>query len=123
MKQSKNAKTIERYGYLRITVNGKACEVSTKRVWQTDKWNAKRGRATGNKESARELNSYLDLITAQVYDVKKTLVSQGKPVSSEVIKKVLLRGYARVHHTRTDHVRVSIFLLSIALANSGKTWV
>jgi site-specific recombinase XerD len=90
LKQPKNAKMVERYVYLRITVNGKACELSTKRVWQQDKWSAKLGRATGNKESVRELNSYLDLITAQVYDVKKMLVSQGKPVSAEVIKKVLL---------------------------------
>lgn len=90
LKQPKNAKAVERYVYLRITVNGKACELSTKRVWQQDKWSSKLGRATGNKESARELNSYLDLITAQVYDVKKTLFGEGKPVSSEAIKKVLL---------------------------------
>lgn len=90
LKQPKNAKISGRYVYLRITVNGKACELSTKRVWQQEKWNAKLGRATGNKESVKELNSYLDLITAQVYDVKKVLFAQGKAVSAEAIKKVLL---------------------------------
>jgi site-specific recombinase XerD len=90
LKQPKNAKITERYVYLRITVNGRACELSTKRIWQQEKWSAKLGRATGNKESARELNSYLDLMTAQVYDVKKMLFAQGKVVSADAIKKVLL---------------------------------
>lgn len=33
----------ERYVYLRITVNGKACELSTKRVWHQEKWSGKLG--------------------------------------------------------------------------------
>jgi hypothetical protein len=58
LKQTKNQKNENRYIYLRITVDGEHREISTKRQWIPDQWNAKLGRTTGIGEEAKELNFY-----------------------------------------------------------------
>ena len=44
LKQTKNQKNENRYIYLRITVDGERREISTKRQWVPDQWNAQLGR-------------------------------------------------------------------------------
>jgi hypothetical protein len=63
LKQTQNQKNENRYIYLRITVDGERREISTKRQCIPDQWNAQLGRTTGVSEEAKELNSYLDLIS------------------------------------------------------------
>jgi len=46
--------------YLKITVNGVAVELSSKRKWEAARWSAGSGRTTGTKEEVKELNYYLD---------------------------------------------------------------
>lgn len=53
LKQPKNQKRDVRYVYLRITVDGTSKELSTKRLWNADRWNQSSGRATGTKEDAK----------------------------------------------------------------------
>jgi len=47
--------------YLRITVNGLSAELSTKRKCDPLRWNQHAGRATGSKDSTKNLNAYLDM--------------------------------------------------------------
>lgn len=46
--------------YMRITVDSKRTEVSTKRDCEPEKWNSSAGRAKGTREDIRTLNAYLD---------------------------------------------------------------
>lgn len=73
--------------YLRITVDGKSSELSTKRKCHTSNWSAKTGRSTGSKETTRELNSFLDTLTQQVYQAKRRLMEADKELTAEAIKK------------------------------------
>jgi hypothetical protein len=57
LKQSKNQKKGPMYIYLKITVDGKSVEVSSKRKWEPTKWNSSAARAMGTKEDAKELNN------------------------------------------------------------------
>jgi len=88
LKQSKNQKNATRYVYMRITVDGKSTELSTKRLWYQEKWNGSAGRATGNKEDARNLNSYLEVLAAKVYQAKK--VSPIKKSAPKLQKRCCL---------------------------------
>ena len=45
--------------YLRITVDGIPKETSTKRKWDSSRWDQRIERATGSKEDARSLNFFL----------------------------------------------------------------
>jgi site-specific recombinase XerD len=92
LKQPKNQKSDERYIYLRITVDGIPKELSTKRMWNSSKWDQVVGRAKGTKEDALKLNVFLDLLRAKVYGAKSALMLAGKEISAEVLKSHLT-GY------------------------------
>ena len=50
--------------FLRITVNGKSKEISTKKQWEISSWSSNSGRALGNREDSQTVNSYLETISA-----------------------------------------------------------
>jgi site-specific recombinase XerD len=89
LKPSKNKNAILRTIYLRITVDGKPVELSSKRQWELSRWSASTGRATGTKEDSKTLNSYLDLLITQVYQAKKRLIENDKPFTAEGIKNLM----------------------------------
>lgn len=89
LKQPKNQRRKDRFVYLRITVDGKSKELSTKRIWQCDKWNQGTGKAIGSKEDARTLNEYLESLTAKVYEAKKTLIDTGRRITAEILRNVI----------------------------------
>ena len=45
--------------YMRVTVDGLRCEISTHRKCKPDDWNRTIGRMTGRTEAAKHFNSYL----------------------------------------------------------------
>lgn len=87
MRKPKNSPSGTYPIYLRITVDSKASELSTKRKCHNSAWNAKTGRSSGTKEATRELNAFLDALTQQVYQAKRRLIEADKELTSEAIKK------------------------------------
>ena len=90
LKQAQNLKNEKRYVYLRITVNGDCRELSLKRQWMPNQWNARSGRAIGDNDETKELNTYLDLTLVKIYQAKIKLLETNKPVTAAGIKDVLL---------------------------------
>lgn len=105
LKQTKNQKNENRYIYLRITVDGERREISTKRQWIPDRWNVQLGRTTGFGEEAKELNSYLDLISVKVYRAKTKLLQSNKPLTADNIKDVLTGNDKKKHFIVEAFVR------------------
>jgi len=97
LKQTKNQKNENKYIYLRITVDGERREISTKRQWMPDQWNAQLGRTTGISEDAKELNSYLDLVFVKVYRAKTKLLESNQPLTADKIKEVLTGNDEKKH--------------------------
>ncbi len=89
LKRPQNYKSGRRYIYMRLTVDGAVKELSVKRQWEPTRWNSQIGRANGNKEDARSLNNYLDLLTSKVYDAKRILIESDKAVTAEALKNLL----------------------------------
>jgi len=89
LKQSKNQKKGPLYIYLKITVDGKPVELSSKRKWEPAKWNSSTARAVGTKEDAKELNHFLDALELQIFQAKRSLVEAGREVSAQAIKDIL----------------------------------
>lgn len=71
--------------YFRITVDGIPKEASTRRQWDTERWNQKTERAVGNKEDAKSLNFYLDSLATKIHDIKTQILYSGKPITSKKI--------------------------------------
>ena len=86
------------YLYCRITVNGVAKEFSLKRLWHPARWSIKSGRANGNKEDARSVNSYIDSVTSRIYQAKKQLIDDTREVTAGSIFNAI---HGKAENTRT----------------------
>lgn len=84
LKTPKNRCNI-RYVYIRITVDGIQKETSTKRKWDTNRWDKKKGRATGSKEDARTINFFLDSLFSKINWYKTDLMNNGISITSQRI--------------------------------------
>lgn len=75
--------------YLRITVDGIPKELSVKRTWDPIRWNKNSCRAIGNKEDARSLNEFLEMLQAKVYDARRKLLDSGVQVTSTALMDII----------------------------------
>lgn len=89
LKKPKNENGTFRYVYLRLTVDGLSKDIATKRLWDTQRWNSSAGRATGLKEDAKALNSYLGVMCSKVYQAKKHLLDNDLTLTAESLKNAL----------------------------------
>lgn len=89
LKKSKYFKGKEADVYLRITVNGESCDVSTKRKCATDKWNKISGRMSGKNDEAKSFNTYLDTLQQKAFEAKRRLIELDKAITAQVIKSIL----------------------------------
>jgi integrase len=83
--------------YLRITVDGIPKETSTKRKWDSTRWDQKSERAIGTKEDARSLNFFLDSLILKVNEIKTEMMYSGKLITAEkVMDQVLGKTTPRI---------------------------
>ena len=75
---------------MRLTVDGKRIELTTKRDCEPEKWNSVSGRKNGTKEEVKILNAYLDTFQSKVYEVHRQLFESGLEVSAEAVKNKML---------------------------------
>lgn len=76
--------------YLRITIDGKAAEISAKRYIDPKRWDIKAHKAIGNSQEAKTLNLYLKTLEQQVYDVHYLMLKEEDFVTAESLKSKLL---------------------------------
>jgi hypothetical protein len=76
--------------YMRITVNGRLCEISTKIKCNPVNWNVSAGRLLGKSEAAKGFNAYLDTLQQKVFEAKRMLLEMDKELTAETIKNALL---------------------------------
>lgn len=72
--------------YLRIRVDGKITEISTKRSVASSRWNAVAQRLNGNSEAVKSLNSYLKSFEQKAYDAYHFLLKEKDKPSCEDLK-------------------------------------
>ena len=89
LRKPKNYKSGPLPIYLKLTVDGAAKELSAKRKCLPAEWNAASGRAAGKKESAKELNHFLDSLEQKVYQAKRKLMDNDQEITVDAIKDVL----------------------------------
>lgn len=71
--------------YLRITIDGIRKEASTRRKWESSRWDQKSERAIGTKEDAKSLNFFLDSLTLKINEIKTEMMYSGKTITAEKI--------------------------------------
>lgn len=76
--------------YVRLTVDGKRLEYSTKKFIDAAKWSQDQGRMKGNSEEARSINSLLDFTRNRINEIHFELLKESKNVNVEDFKNKLL---------------------------------
>ncbi len=89
LKQSKGQKKGPMFIYLKITVDGRSVELSSKRKCEHSNWSPAAARALGKKEEIKELNYFLDTLELQVFQAKRSLIEADKEVTAQAIKDIL----------------------------------
>ena len=110
LKRPKTKEKINRYVYLRITTNGESRELSMKRRWPVNRWDQSLGRATGADDDARNLNVYLDMISAKIYQARLSFIANEKQITANSLKnlvtgqgeKKMLLELITTHNTRVE---------------------
>jgi site-specific recombinase XerD len=90
--------------YARIMVNGKRASLGLKcKVSRLD-WDAHKGRARGNSQKARMLNSYLEQVNSNLFKSYQDLKNERKFITSQAIKSRYL-GEDEQNHTINDIIK------------------
>ncbi len=76
--------------YVRLTVDGKRLEFSTKKFVEKSRWSNELSKMKGTTEEARSINSYLDLMKSKVLDAQMELLHRNEILSTENFKNKLL---------------------------------
>ncbi|MEO8234594.1 MAG: site-specific integrase [Flavobacterium sp.] len=76
--------------YVRLTVDGKRLEFSTKKFVEKSKWSSELAKMKGTTEEARSINSYLDLMKSKVLDAQMELLHRNETLCIENFKNKLL---------------------------------
>jgi uncharacterized protein (DUF885 family) len=75
--------------YLRISVDGKRSEATIGRGIEPEKWDEKRGKARGNTEDARSLNTHLDSILAKLKRIHTRLLDSEEEITADTLRNEL----------------------------------
>jgi site-specific recombinase XerD len=79
--------------YLRITIKSQRCEIAIGREIEPVCWDSKCRKAKGNKEEARRLNHYLEVVMAKVKDIHTQMVESGDEITIQDIKDAYLGNH------------------------------
>lgn len=76
--------------YVRLTIDGKRFEYSTKKFIEASKWSPELSKMKGSSEEARSINSLLDFIRNRINEIHFELLKESKSVVIDDFKNKLL---------------------------------
>lgn len=82
IKRTKTLKNGEVPLFVRVTVNGKNCEFSIHRSLKPELWDTQKNQALSKYKESKSINDYLEHIKLKLYEYKKELEYDNKPVTA-----------------------------------------
>ena len=76
--------------YVRLTIDGKRFEYSTKKFIEPQKWSNELSKMKGNSEEARSINNLLDFTRNRINDIQYELLKHGQTINFDEFKNRLL---------------------------------
>jgi site-specific recombinase XerD len=76
--------------YVRLTIDGKRFEYSTKKFIEPSKWSTELSKMKGNSEEARSINNLLDFTRNRINEIQFELLKDGVTLNIEEFKNRLL---------------------------------
>lgn len=85
--------------FMRLTINGERADASIKRFIEPHAWNSAKGKANEKCRGGKDLNLYLDAISANILQIQRDLELDKKEVSAQIILNRYLGKEQSDRHT------------------------
>ena len=85
IRRDKTNKKGEAPVFMRLTINGERADASIKRFIEPHAWNSAKGKANEKCRGGKDLNLYLDAISANILQIQRDFELDKKEVSAQII--------------------------------------
>lgn len=99
IRRDKTNKKGESPVFMRLTINGERADASIKRFIEPHAWNSAKGKANEKSRGGKDLNLYLDAISANILRIQRDLELDKKEVSAQIILNRYLGKEQSDRHT------------------------
>lgn len=105
IRRDKTNKKGEAPVFMRLTINGERADASIKRFIEPHTWNSAKGKANEKSRGGKDLNLYLDAISANILRIQRDLELDKKEVSAQIILNRYLGKEQSDRHTLMEVFR------------------
>ena len=105
IRRDKTNKQGEAPVFMRLTINGERADASIKRFIEPHAWNSAKGKANEKSRGGKDLNLYLDAISANILRIQRDLELDKKEVSAQIILNRYLGKEQSDRHTLMEVFR------------------
>ena len=105
IRRDKTNKKGEAPVFMRLTINGERADASIKRFIEPHAWNSAKGKADEKSRGGKDLNLYLDAISANILRIQRDLELDEKEVSAQIILNRYLGKEQSDRHTLMEVFR------------------
>lgn len=105
IRRDKTNKRGEAPVFMRLTINGERADSSIKRFIEPHAWNSAKGKANEKSRGGKDLNLYLDAISANILRIQRDLELDKKEVSAQIILNRYLGKEQSDRHTLMEVFR------------------
>ena len=105
IRRDKTNKKGEAPVFMRLTINGERADTSIKRFIESHAWNSSKGKANGKCRGGKNLNLYLEAISANILRIQRDLELDKKEVSAQIILNRYLGKEQSDRHTLMEVFR------------------
>lgn len=105
IRRDKTNKKGEAPVFMRLTINGGRADASIKRFIEPHAWNSAKGKANEKSRGGKDLNLYLDAISANILRIQRDLELDKKEVSAQIILNRYLGKEQSDRHTLMEVFR------------------
>ncbi|WP_300257626.1 site-specific integrase [uncultured Alistipes sp.] len=105
IRRDKTNKRGEAPVFMRLTINGERADASIKRFIEPHAWNSAKGKANEKCRGGKDLNLYLDAISANILRIQRDLELDKKEVSAQIILNRYLGKEQSDRHTLMEVFR------------------
>ena len=105
IRRDKTNKKGEAPVFMRLTINGERADASIKRFIEPLAWNSAKGKANEKSRGGKDLNLYLDAISANILRIQRDFELDKKEVSAQIILNRYLGKEQSDRHTLMEVFR------------------
>ena len=105
IRRDKTNKKGEAPVFMRLTINGERADASIKRFIEPHAWNSAKGKANEKSRGGKDLNLYLNAISANILQIQRDLELDKKEVSAQIILNRYLGKEQSDRHTLMEVFR------------------